>query len=926
MAILVLLSSVSAVFADNVKNNVSAGGSNTFTLGGSTTIGYEIQATGGDGQNGCNASDGSAATVTVIKPSAVSVTPASRLYTSCGSLQSFTFSASAAGEYSITVSVSDSGPGTYNTSQAAFTLKVLTPNTRPIVSVTGVTDGGSYEHGSVPTATCVVSDDNDNPDPFPAQLGAITGSLAGYGLGSRTATCNYRDSGGLDAVPASATFSIIDTTKPIISGTPSNQDLEATSAAGAAATWAAPTANDAVSGSAAVDCLPASGSTFDLTGSPHTVKCSATDAAGNTASASFTVSVNDTSAPDFSSVPGNQTLEATSSAGAIATWTGPTATDAVDGGVAVSCVPGSGSLLALQADAHTVTCSASDSRGNDASTGFTIAVQDTMAPVISGTPADKAVEATSAAGAVVTWAAPTASDAVDGATSVACLPASGSTFGLGTTTVTCSASDSRGNESQTTFDVTVEDTTGPVIHGTPGNRTIEATGANGASLSWSASANDAVDGARPVDCLPASGSTFGLGDTLVTCSSSDRSNNISQVTFTLVVVDTTAPSTAITGPSGWIRTNSASFELSGSDLVTSASDLVYSYKLDGGAWSAFSSSTRVDLTDLGEGEHILYARARDQAGNVVAAAAAASRKFKVDTVDPTVVLGDQNRTTWSNSAVAHTFQASDNGSGLRSDQGLTAGDEFTLTIVDESKKDANGNVVPTTVSKTTWDVAGNATERKLSALIDRTDPVLNVSGAPTGTTYELCSASVLQRPTFAPADGLSGLDGSQGDSWTSNAKASGVGTYTYTANARDEAGNDDSETRTYKVRYGSAYSKALQPINTDGSSRFKMGSTVPVKFALTCNGTPVTNAVAHLSVKNIDKTPDAGVDEAFLTTTGTGGNQFRYSDGQYIFNLSTKSAHTNADGTTTVLGQGTWYLWISLDDGTTHSVKIQLVK
>lgn len=76
-------------------------------------------------------------------------------------------------------------------------------------------------------------------------------------------------------------------------------------------------------------------------------------------------------------------------------------------------------------------------------------------PVISGVPETVTVTATSAAGAAVTYAAPTATDDVDGPVAVVCTPASGSTFPIGETTVTCSATDSSGNTATATFQVNV---------------------------------------------------------------------------------------------------------------------------------------------------------------------------------------------------------------------------------------------------------------------------------------------------------------------------------------------------------------------------------------------------------------------------------------------------------------------------------------
>jgi hypothetical protein len=48
-----------------------------------------------------------------------------------------------------------------------------------------------------------------------------------------------------------------------------------------------------------------------------------------------------------------------------------------------------------------------------------------------------------------------ASDLVDGTRTVACAPASGSTFAIGTTTVACSASDAHANQQTGSFTVTV---------------------------------------------------------------------------------------------------------------------------------------------------------------------------------------------------------------------------------------------------------------------------------------------------------------------------------------------------------------------------------------------------------------------------------------------------------------------------------------
>ena len=83
-------------------------------------------------------------------------------------------------------------------------------------------------------------------------------------------------------------------------------------------------------------------------------------------------------------------------------------------------------------------------------------------PPVLTLPADFTVEATSPAGAVVTYAV-SALDSNDGETAVVCHPASGSTFPLGVNTVSCKSSDARNNTAAGEFHVNVVDTTPPVV-------------------------------------------------------------------------------------------------------------------------------------------------------------------------------------------------------------------------------------------------------------------------------------------------------------------------------------------------------------------------------------------------------------------------------------------------------------------------------
>ena len=252
---------------------------------------------------------------------------------------------------------------------------------------------------------------------------------------------------------------IQDATPPVLT-VPGDITAEATGASGAQVTYIV-TAVDAYDGPVAPDivCTPASGSLFAL-GPATTVTCTATDQAGNESDpATFKVTVVDTTPPTIAGMPENITAEATGPTGAVVSWTAPTASDIVDGAVAVICTPPSGSTFAI--GTHPVECKATDAAGNFSTASFTVTVQDTTAPTISGMPANITLEGNTLGGANVTWPAPTASDIVDPSVTVNCVPASGSLFGLGTTTVNCTSKDAANNTGSASFTVTVVDTTAP---------------------------------------------------------------------------------------------------------------------------------------------------------------------------------------------------------------------------------------------------------------------------------------------------------------------------------------------------------------------------------------------------------------------------------------------------------------------------------
>lgn len=102
------------------------------------------------------------------------------------------------------------------------------------------------------------------------------------------------------------------------------------------------------------------------------------------------------------------------------------------------------------------------------------------------------------------------------------------------------------------------------------------------------------------------------------------------------VFDTTPPTPAILGVANGavLTSNNLTLQVTGSDLVQ------YSYRLDGVDPAPYSANTPVatpiTLSALGEGEHTLYLKATDTAGNVQSTPTTVG--FTVDTVAPVAVL------------------------------------------------------------------------------------------------------------------------------------------------------------------------------------------------------------------------------------------------------------------------------------------------
>jgi|GEM_PF-6802498 len=247
--------------------------------------------------------------------------------------------------------------------------------------------------------------------------------------------------------------------------------------------------------------------------------------------------VGDFEAPVISGCPANITdvADADQCSKANVTWTAPTAVDNCDGPVTVTCTPPSGS--SFNVGTTLVVCSAIDSAGNSNACTFTVTIQDTQPPVIGACP-DNIVDSTApgSCSKAVSWTVPSATDNCAGVT-VVCVPAPGSSFPKGDTTVTCTATDGAGNTNSCSFTVTITDTEPPAL--VCPDITTNSPGNCEAVVVYAPTASDNCPGATVV-CTPPSGSTFLAGVTPVTCVATDASGNTNGCSFN-VTVNVAAP-------------------------------------------------------------------------------------------------------------------------------------------------------------------------------------------------------------------------------------------------------------------------------------------------------------------------------------------------------------------------------------------------
>ncbi len=301
----------------------------------------------------------------------------------------------------------------------------------------------------------------------------------------------------------------------------------------AAVSFTLPTPTDNCTGATLLS-SHTSGSSFNV--GTTTVLLTATDGANNSTSCSFTVTVNDTQ-PPTAVCPSNITQPAgAGQCSAVVSYTIPPATDNCTSNPLEFAITPSGSNFNV--GTTTVQVIATDAANNNGTCSFTVTITDTQLPVAQCPTNITQTVGTGICNKAVSFSLPTPNDNC-GATSVAS-PASGSTFPLGTSTVTVTATDAANNSSSCSFTVTINGTQAPTAN-CPANITQAVNvGQCFATVNYVLPAPSDDCGATSV-AAPASGSLFNIGTTTVVVTATDAANNTGTCSFTVTVPNPVTP-------------------------------------------------------------------------------------------------------------------------------------------------------------------------------------------------------------------------------------------------------------------------------------------------------------------------------------------------------------------------------------------------
>ncbi len=684
--------------------------------------------------------------------------------------------------------------------------------TAPVLA--GVPADATVQCDAVTTAASPTATDNcdSNPTISFSETNA-PGSCAGSSVLTRVWTAT--DVCG-NSSTATQTITVIDTTAPLLAGVPA----DATVQCDAVPLVASPTATDNCDTNAAISFNQTSAAGSCTNSYVLTRTWTATDACGNSSSASQTITVIDTTAPVIAGVPAAATVQCD----AVPTAASPTATDTCDNNPSISFNESSAAGSCSNSYVLTRTWTATDACGNTSTAAQTITVIDSTAPVIAGVPADVTVQCD----AVPTAATPTATDTCDSApvVSLAETISNGATVGQFVITRTWTATDACGNTSTAAQHITAFDSIAPALAGVPADTTVECSAISPAATP---TASDNCD-PHPVVSVAestAAGSCAGSFVLTRTWTATDASGNSSSASQTITVHDTTAPT--ITGVPA-----DATVQC---DVVPTAATLTATDNCDTNA-TVSMSETRVNGTCTNSYTLSRTWTATDACGN---SSSATQTITVIDTTAP-VITGVPSNTTVQCDSVP----------GAASPTATDGCDSNPTLTFNEST--VNGSCAGNYVITRTWtatDICGNSSVKTQTITVhDTIAPI--IAGVPADVTVQCNAVS-----TAATATATDNCDSNPTVSFaetTATGPCAGSYVLTRTWTATDVCGNSSTAAQHITVI------DTIAPVLAG----------VPTSTTAQCNAIPT--AATPTATDNCDSNPHVSLNES--TVTGSCANSY----------------------------------------------------
>lgn len=383
---------------------------------------------------------------------------------------------------------------------------------------------------------------------------------------------------------------------------------------------------------------------------------------------------------------------------------------------------------------------------------------DNIAPIIFNISNIELVNDTGMSGAIAYYT-PTANDGIDGVVPVTCDPVSGSFFPVGTTTVSCSASDRAGNTTTATFTVTVRDVEAPTINSLSSSSHtsgIWSTDRN-IDVSWTADDNGGGSGVAGYSYTWDQNATSDPDESIDTTSTSNTSANFTtsqSIYFHIRAVDNIGnwSTTSHIGPfwidsvnptvewrdlmDGSLLRGTVQLEVSASDNIGgSGIDFVrFRYEPVGGSFRTiteiptepYQTSWNTNTPSITDGDYILRARAFDKSGRS-SPLTQSDIQVTVDNTAPTITFAS----IYSNNSNSDYAKVGDT---------VTLTFAFSEVATEPTINIAGHSITPILVEGNSWEASYTMTsddsEGVIPFAIDYSDPAGNAGTQVSSTTNE----------------------------------------------------------------------------------------------------------------------------------------------------------------------------------------------